>query len=831
MLSATRPMINCELQITNYEKFSRLLIGGISLFIFFASFSANAKFADVDVTHPYWHSIDELQKNGVVEGHEVGQARMFFPLSKINRAEALKLILLSTETLADTQSGEIFPDVLPEQWFANYVNTAYQLGIVEGFPEGDFRPAAKVLRAEFVKMLFETLEVPVPDPVGEEAWYDPYFMVADEYRLLPSSQDASEELSRGEAAEIIYRTQQVAAGDFTRKYVFSGSGLVSYYNEGFAGRPTASGEIYDPFDLTAAHRTLPFGTRLKVSNQQGDFVVVRVNDRGPYHKNRVLDLSQAAFERLGSIGTGVLAVNFELFSDPEDQVKAIPEAIRPLLSDTTRQADVPESVVEQLRESPEESETLSGVAREVKAVIPEKSVMYDQPIFGESAASISTDFFPDVELRQTLAQKLPQGFVTQVAGKTTGTERYKEVTVFMQNQRTGEQKHFTAPVSGTNFTVSVAFFETGTFDLGLVFDDQRQSRVAEIEVAAYPRERKLPASDVSFATNLEVSVVPEDKQVHFRWASSADRITKMTFSQGEFKQNVVFENGLGFFAFDSAWFDGAFDLNKHLTIEVYQALSEDGTLFKQRTNWKPVTYKNFDLVRGFPDFENEAVRMNQFQRYYRSPQKIAVEGYMINEDYTVSDTLYVITPEGLVETTSVWRNGLNFKAQFEAQTDGRYVLEVISEAGDILFNRAVYIAQDPVLPVMAHKQTVVTQNSSPAIYNWINRIRDNHEINELLSSNELHEVAQAYADRMAEEGFLSHYDSQGNGPAERLDHLTLRSFAENISYGSTLNLALEGLENSGSHRKNILSTRWSRMGVGLAQNDEGEFYVVQLFAS
>lgn len=69
---------------------------------------------------------------------------------------------------------------------------------------------------------------------------------------------------------------------------------------------TASGEQMDPSELTAAHRTLPFGTKLKVTNQEnGKSVIVRVNDRGPFIKGRVIDLSKAAANRLGFVSSGV----------------------------------------------------------------------------------------------------------------------------------------------------------------------------------------------------------------------------------------------------------------------------------------------------------------------------------------------------------------------------------------------------------------------------------------------------------------------------------------------------------------------------------------------
>ncbi len=82
------------------------------------------------------------------------------------------------------------------------------------------------------------------------------------------------------------------------------SGMASWYGPGFQGRKTASGERFNTHDLTAAHRSLPFGTRVKVTNQKtGRAVVVRINDRGPFHGGRVIDLSRASAAAIGMGGT------------------------------------------------------------------------------------------------------------------------------------------------------------------------------------------------------------------------------------------------------------------------------------------------------------------------------------------------------------------------------------------------------------------------------------------------------------------------------------------------------------------------------------------------
>lgn len=90
-------------------------------------------------------------------------------------------------------------------------------------------------------------------------------------------------------------------------------GLASWYGPGFAGRLTANGEIFDPSSLTAAHRTLPFGSRVRVTNlNNGRSVVVRINDRGPFVAGRVIDLSRASAEQIGMRGRGIAPVRLEV---------------------------------------------------------------------------------------------------------------------------------------------------------------------------------------------------------------------------------------------------------------------------------------------------------------------------------------------------------------------------------------------------------------------------------------------------------------------------------------------------------------------------------------
>ena len=99
----------------------------------------------------------------------------------------------------------------------------------------------------------------------------------------------------------------------TSKSTFTQSGQGSYYADKFRGRPTASGALYRPSKLTAAHNTLPFGTKIRVTNTRtGRSVKVTVNDRGPHVKGRIVDLSKKAARKIGLVDAGVAPVQLKV---------------------------------------------------------------------------------------------------------------------------------------------------------------------------------------------------------------------------------------------------------------------------------------------------------------------------------------------------------------------------------------------------------------------------------------------------------------------------------------------------------------------------------------
>ena len=103
------------------------------------------------------------------------------------------------------------------------------------------------------------------------------------------------------------------------------TGIASWYGPDFHGKQTSNKEIYNMYDMTAAHKTLPFGTRVMVTNlDNGHSVVVRINDRGPFVGERIIDLSYAAASLIDMVGQGVALVRLEVLTNQTSAGRSVP---------------------------------------------------------------------------------------------------------------------------------------------------------------------------------------------------------------------------------------------------------------------------------------------------------------------------------------------------------------------------------------------------------------------------------------------------------------------------------------------------------------------------
>ena len=298
------------------------------------SAAAQEAFVDVPENHRYYRAITTLQEEGIVEGFPIGT---FLPERPVNRAETVKLLI---ETFANQAAAEApldvsletsltplpFSDIEPDAWYNNYVELAYEWGIIKGYDDNTFHPERSVNLAEALKMMLLTkgtevdlttavLEIDPAFDVPASAWFAPYLQYALDHNIIYKNRDGylnpSHELTRGEISDLLFRTNH--PNIYTGNLQF---GKATFYADFFQNDATATGESFDQDKLTAAHPTLPFGTWVRVTNlKSGATVEVIINDRGPYgDPERIIDLSKSAFEKIAKLSTGVIWVEVEVLA-------------------------------------------------------------------------------------------------------------------------------------------------------------------------------------------------------------------------------------------------------------------------------------------------------------------------------------------------------------------------------------------------------------------------------------------------------------------------------------------------------------------------------------
>jgi rare lipoprotein A len=202
------------------------------------------------------------------------------------------------------------------------------------------------------------------------------------------------------------------------------TGVASWYGPGFHGNRTANGEIFDQYELTAAHPSLPLGTRVMVTNlANGRAVEVRINDRGPFVDNRVIDLSYAAARVIGMIGPGTSPVRIEILGSTATMVASRAPTSLPRPAAVPRAVEAVEPRPAPPRaESRPQSEATPRVA--APAPRPEPRLAAPTSSFAVEVASFS-DAGRAEHLRGVLATRFPDAHVSPVEGSTRAYYRVR----------------------------------------------------------------------------------------------------------------------------------------------------------------------------------------------------------------------------------------------------------------------------------------------------------------------------------------------------------------------------------------------------------------------
>lgn len=342
------------------KKLVALLLG---LIIFHAPTTMadeKAPFSDVAPGEEHFIAINYLYNADIVSGYPDGS---FQPDKPVTRAEALKMIMLAfdvpllkkgvepvvedplapettnenTVIFKDLDSGKTttlvepikkapttdtteLSDIDHNAWYIEFVESGLKHKLVSGYEDQTFRPHNTINLVEALKISLSASQanlnlLSVPDEiftdVKKEDWFSAFALYAKDHELVDIAIDntinPAQEMTRGKLSELIYRIIKSKEG--------YGFGVASYYGDGANGANTASGTALNNSGFQAAHKTLPFNTKVRVSNPtNGKFVDVTIVDRGPYTHGRVLDLTKAAFSELDNPGRGVLKIHYQILN-------------------------------------------------------------------------------------------------------------------------------------------------------------------------------------------------------------------------------------------------------------------------------------------------------------------------------------------------------------------------------------------------------------------------------------------------------------------------------------------------------------------------------------
>lgn len=276
--------------------------------------------------------------------------------------DATKIRYEKTLKFPDPAEDELldFSDIDKKAWYINPLQEAVHRDLIKGYADKTIRPHQQVALNELLTILLRVARTKdpnfspdlsvLPDYIKETDWDAAGLAMGIDKKLIGLEEgkrlDRTYTMNRAEAVIIIYnwlvlsqkdKTASVetvsttATADVTDQFQaastgdnnsssfagFTESGVASYYSYGVDGIKTASGEALDVHAYQAAHKTLPFGTIVKVTNPStGKWVKARVVDRGPYVEGRILDLTPSAFEAIADLSAGLVKVDLAVESTP-----------------------------------------------------------------------------------------------------------------------------------------------------------------------------------------------------------------------------------------------------------------------------------------------------------------------------------------------------------------------------------------------------------------------------------------------------------------------------------------------------------------------------------
>ncbi|MEZ4087511.1 MAG: S-layer homology domain-containing protein [Candidatus Gracilibacteria bacterium] len=699
-----------------------------TLLITLSSVPAHAQsFSDLPSNSSYSTAINYLADANIINGYPDGT---FKPNQQVNRAEFLKLVLESSEIPKDVTTPTPFPDIDNTAWYAQYVRKAYSEGWIQGYPDGTFKPEQSINKVEALKIIGEIQQWQLEQP--EEKPYTDIEISAwfSSYVSYAKEKNFLEERTSLYFPELLFTRAQVSEVLF-RSFITTKSGE----------------DVYSPL--------------LATKYPAADFAI-----------------------------------------NPSQEPAPTPAPTQPQPTNFT----------------PVEFKTYN------------------------------TDFFEDVRLDETISNTFYLNEVYYIEGTITADADFEEIFTFLAPEGTtssSQYLNFIADVNNKKFSIPVIFRQAGNYKMGIIPGTAGESKVINISVL-----NDLPeAASGNASPPTQPTLQYKNQNTTVDWKSPGSDITQLTIYQDNISKDFFFRQNKNSFNIDYVDFLGFQNGTTRYKLRRATISSQAPLTFSSAwsSTTTPLTFQatehNFSLI-------NEDVNITNLPELLSNTSQISFSATSSTEVFLEAA---ITKPDGFVELFDMSSSGSmgdfydsptvlpgsTFTYSYTPTEPGTYIVEVNGTDGTAVINTPVYVANGtPLIPdffdlnaYVETEQNFSLQNSREQLLKLINEERSRHGLSSVIADPDLNQLAQEHSNDMKNRDYFNHIDPDGNTPNDRrLAHSIPMPVGENLALAPTTLYTHEGLMRSGIHRNNILNPDWAKVGIGIAVNNNGSLLTTQEFS-
>ncbi len=726
-------------------------------------------------------------------------------------ATALFFLMIAPQIIvqsasAATVSAGTFSDVASTNRNVTAIQFLANNHIISGYPDGTFKPDQSVSRVEFLKLALlssqVTLDVSTPSgfkDIDESAWYAPYVRKAKKEGWIQGYSDGTfkpdQSVNKVEGLKMIAEIQGWAVTNVTTA-PYKDTSATAWYAPDVA--------------YAQAHNFL---------EETGSFFI-------PTASLSRAKTSEMLFRTL--ITKAAAAQNYST-----DLINKVPAQL-PGFTTTNGSSTTTTTTTPPPAPSPAPTPT------------PAPAPTNFTPVAFQTN---SKGYFTNVTLTQDFPNTFYQNEIYNFHGQINSGS-YDTAFAFLKDDtgQTPDQnfQNTSAAISSGSFSIPVIFRKPGNYKLGII--PGYANSTLEVEISVLPNLPSAPGTGTSTTpTNLNVQYL--NQNTTFSWNNGTNNLAELVVSQGS--TSKTFFTRQNDKSVDAIYNDFSDFGPGPMSFKIESASAAQTTPLKIDTPWVSSASQSFIATQHtYSEVHKDQITYNTLPETLNGPGTIAFSGKTLTDIFQQAE---VIRPDGKVDTltlqtsspTSTFEesttilNGGNYSFNYNAPTDGLYILEINGKDGLATLNTPVYVGIGvPLIPDffdLVGADDADTAPTSTLINNLlydVNHDRTKYGFNTVSADPQLNQLAQNYANEMLAQNFFGHIDPSGTSPDDRRKALGITTqVGENLARAPNVAYADNGLMRSAIHRTNILDPDWTRVGLGIAKTSDNYVLVVEEFST